>query len=207
MSVRNAYTLIDFGDFLAESKGKGDPYIQFLSTTGLSDGGFKFAFPFIEYRPIHASQDILNLFVFVWGAMTPRPTEHLQVRITTIRPLQAARGRSIISWLVSSSVLHSSSSLASSFSTRFAKQEIARPRTTLLVIRQTHPRMLRGCNSTTTPTPSTIRTSKISTRHQTSSTTSSLLSTAKAPLQISIQIPGIIDTSTSRLAIKYLTSM
>ncbi|KAG9227436.1 hypothetical protein PTI98_010962 [Pleurotus ostreatus] len=40
--LRNAYTLIDFGDFLAESKGKGDPYIQFLSTTGLSDGHSEF---------------------------------------------------------------------------------------------------------------------------------------------------------------------
>ncbi|KAF7364914.1 Peptidase A1 domain-containing protein [Mycena venus] len=31
--LRNVYTLINFGDFIADSKGKADPYIQFLSTT------------------------------------------------------------------------------------------------------------------------------------------------------------------------------
>ncbi|KAJ6585306.1 aspartic peptidase domain-containing protein [Mycena capillaripes] len=31
--LRNVYTLINFGDFIADSKGKADPYIQFLSIT------------------------------------------------------------------------------------------------------------------------------------------------------------------------------
>jgi len=31
--LRNVYTLINFGDFIAGSKSKADPYIQFLSTT------------------------------------------------------------------------------------------------------------------------------------------------------------------------------
>ncbi|KAJ7029302.1 aspartic peptidase domain-containing protein [Mycena alexandri] len=35
--LRNVYTLIDFGDFVADSKGKADPYIQFLSITDPAD--------------------------------------------------------------------------------------------------------------------------------------------------------------------------
>ncbi|KAJ7078651.1 aspartic peptidase domain-containing protein [Mycena epipterygia] len=31
--LRNVYTLINFGDFVADSKNKADPFIQFLSTT------------------------------------------------------------------------------------------------------------------------------------------------------------------------------
>ncbi|KAJ7143496.1 aspartic peptidase domain-containing protein [Mycena crocata] len=31
--LRNVYTLVNFGDYIADSKGKSDPYIQFLSTT------------------------------------------------------------------------------------------------------------------------------------------------------------------------------
>ncbi|KAJ7914475.1 aspartic peptidase domain-containing protein [Mycena leptocephala] len=31
--LRNVYTLVNFGDFIADSKSKADPYIQFLSTT------------------------------------------------------------------------------------------------------------------------------------------------------------------------------
>ncbi|KAJ7673543.1 aspartic peptidase domain-containing protein [Mycena rosella] len=35
--LRNVYTLINFGDFVADSTGKADPYIQFLSTTDSAD--------------------------------------------------------------------------------------------------------------------------------------------------------------------------
>ncbi|KAJ7625282.1 aspartic peptidase domain-containing protein [Mycena polygramma] len=35
--LRNVYTLVNFGDFVADSKGKADPYIQFLSTTDLAE--------------------------------------------------------------------------------------------------------------------------------------------------------------------------
>ncbi|KAJ8463033.1 hypothetical protein ONZ45_g17726 [Pleurotus djamor] len=35
--LRNVYALIDYGDFIADSKGKADPYIQFLSTTEPSE--------------------------------------------------------------------------------------------------------------------------------------------------------------------------
>ncbi|KAJ7079759.1 aspartic peptidase domain-containing protein [Mycena belliarum] len=35
--LRNVYTLIDFGDYVADSKNKADPYIQFLSITDPAD--------------------------------------------------------------------------------------------------------------------------------------------------------------------------
>jgi hypothetical protein len=36
--VRNVYTLINFGDFIADSTNKADPYIQFLSITDPAEG-------------------------------------------------------------------------------------------------------------------------------------------------------------------------
>jgi hypothetical protein len=36
--VRNVYALFDFGDFTGNGQEKGDPYVQFLSTTDPAQG-------------------------------------------------------------------------------------------------------------------------------------------------------------------------
>lgn len=40
VTVRNVYTLMDYGDFVLGTTEKDDPYIQFLSLTDPAEGSF-----------------------------------------------------------------------------------------------------------------------------------------------------------------------
>ncbi|KAJ7668193.1 aspartic peptidase domain-containing protein [Mycena rosella] len=55
--LRNVYTLINFGDFIADSKGKADPYIQFFSTTDPAEAHADF----VQAR-LNGTDTTINIF-------------------------------------------------------------------------------------------------------------------------------------------------